>query len=463
MNAFLIGGTNSGSGKTTITLALIALLKRSGYSVQPFKVGPDFIDPGYHTLISGNSCINLDSWMLSKNYNIKNFHLNSSQKDIAIIEGVMGLFDGANPKDERGSSAEIAKLLNIPVILIVNAQSMARSVAAIVKGFETFDKDLRVAGVIFNNVTSKNHFAYLNESVKKYCKAEVLGYFSKGELPSVASRHLGLVTADENYDFSKQGDNLADIAGRRINIATLLKITSYKKPPPQSYPKRRVSKRVVVAVAKDTAFLFYYYDNLKILERFGADIQFFSPIKDKDIPKGTSLIYIGGGYPELYAETLSNNHQMLKTLKNFAENYGTIYAECGGFMYLTNGIHDLQGNFHKLVGVFDDESVMFDKLRVLGYSRVNISEDYFVGKKGTTIKGHEFHYSYLKNSGKNLDKIYLVTMRRGSLIKNEGYIYKNCLGSYIHLHFGSNLKFAKNLLQQGKKSFQIMGNLSTSV
>ncbi len=446
MNAFLIAGTNSGVGKTTITIGLISAFRQEGYSIQPFKVGPDFIDTGYHSLASGNPSINLDGWMLSKDYNINNFSLNTQNCNIAVIEGVMGFYDGFSGVSDDGSSAEIAKWLNLPVILIVNAQSMARSVAAIIYGFENFDKKVNIAGIIFNNVSGENHFSYLKESTEKYCKAKVLGYFKKCDFKPLPSRHLGLVTVEDNPEFWKHIENFGKIVKKRLDLKKILKITYYEKPKNISYNMENFAHKVKIAIAKDNAFCFYYYDNLKILKKYGAEIIFFSPLKDKYLPEDIHALYLGGGYPELFAEELSNNATLLNDIKNFAENNGIIYAECGGFIYLTKGVHTLDKKFFPLIGIFNDEAVMFDKLKVLGYSEVTFLKDSFLGAKDTVVKGHEFHYSFLKNEGKNLEKIYKIKMRRKGIIKYEGYRYKNCIGSYVHLHFGSNETIIKNLI-----------------
>jgi cobyrinic acid a,c-diamide synthase len=445
MNAFLIAGTNSGVGKTTITLALISYFKKKGLNVQPFKVGPDFIDPGYHKLFSNNHSINLDGWMLSKKYNISNFKKHTANKNISIVEGVMGLFDGFSGTSDKGSSSQMAKWLNIPVILIVNAKSMARSIAAVVYGFENFDKNLKLTGVILNNVSSDNHYSYLENSIKKYCKTTILGYFKKGDFPAISSRHLGLVTVEDNIDFINYKNTLAEIVEKRINIKKLLSITKY---PDQAVKNiKRTKKKVKIAVARDKAFSFYYYDNLKLIEQYGGEIVFFSPLSDNTLPAGIKAIYLGGGYPEIYAEQLSKNSNMINEIKTFSKSGGYIYAECGGFIYLTEGVYDFNGKFSPLVGVFKEQAIMEKKLKALGYAEVTLQKDSFFGEKNLKIRGHEFHYSYLKNNGKNLIKIYNVKMRKHPEGKQEGYSYKNTLGSYIHLHFGSNQNIVKNFIQ----------------
>ncbi len=447
MNAFIVAGTNSGVGKTTVTLSLISALKQLGFSVQPFKVGPDFIDPGYHTIASGNTSVNLDSWMLSKEYNIHNFHINSKDKDIAIVEGVMGFYDGFSTTEDFGSSAEISKILKLPVILIVNGKSLARSAAAIVLGFEKFDANVDIKGIIFNNVSGESHYEYLKESVEHYCNAQPIGYFKKGDFESLPSRHLGLVTVQDNPNIEKLLDGYGKIALKRLNTDKLLELTRYNHSYEVKQTKKTIKKKVKVAVARDNAFCFYYHDNLKKLCEYGAEITFFSPLKDEKIPDGSQLIYLGGGYPELYAKQLSENVSMMLSIKNFSDNYGYIYAECGGFIYLTKGVHTKEGKFFPFTGIFNEEAVMLNRLKTLGYTEIETKTDAFWGKSSIKARGHEFHYSFLKNNGENLDKIYSVKMRKKSQSKEEGYIYKNTLGSYIHLHFGSNPRLLSSLFE----------------
>ena len=445
----MIAGTNSGVGKTTITLALISVFKRAGLSVQPFKVGPDFIDPGYHTFASGFPSVNLDGWMLSEKYNKSNFNFHLKDKDIGIVEGVMGFYDGFSTTDNNGSSAQIAIALDLPVILIVDGKSIARSAAAIVKGFEVLDENVNITGVIFNNVSGDSHYNYLKESVKHYCNAEPLGYFKKDDFKPLKSRHLGLVTIEDNSQLGDLLSEYGEIAEKRIDIKALLDKTEYafseKCNPPVNIKK--FNKTINVSIAKDNAFSFYYFDNIKILEYFGANITFFSPLKDKAIPYNTDLLYLGGGYPELYAEQLSENRSMLSSVADYSNSHGFVYAECGGFIYLTEGVFSLEGKFFPFTKIFKDRAIMYNRLRALGYAEIETKNKSFFGKQSLIARGHEFHYSYLENNGENLEKIYSVKMRKRSQNKDEGYICKNTLGSYIHLHFGSNLNLVKSLFE----------------
>ncbi len=435
---FLISSTSSGSGKTSITIALISALKKLSYKVYPFKVGPDFIDPGYLTIASGNITKNLDSWMLSKDYNHNLFYsIFSDEKTFGVVEGVMGLFDGFSGTSDDGSTSQIAKWLNIPVILIIDAKSMARSVAAVINGFLNFDKSLKIKGIILNKVGSLKHLKYLKDAIEKYCNVELLGYFLKDDFPELSSRHLGLITVEDNPEFKNKIDKFGEIALNRIDFDKLFKISYFETPKIEKnlfkFPKR---KKIKIGIAKDNAFCFYYWDNFKILEMYGAEISFFSPIKDSSIPQECDILYFGGGYPELYAKELSENKSMIESIKKFFKSNKIIYAECGGFIYLLNGVK-IDGNYYEFVGIFNDTAILDKKLRSLGYREITLSKDCPFGKKGLKARGHEFHYSYLENNGKYLNPVYENSL---------GYIEKNTIGSYVHIHFGSNLKFAENLI-----------------
>ncbi len=440
---FLIAGTHSGVGKTSITLALISHLKSLGFNILPYKIGPDFIDPGYHKIASGNPSINLDGWMLSKEYNINTFYTRfSSEQDIAVVEGVMGLYDGYSGISEKGSSAEMAKLLNLPVILVVDCKSMARSICAVIQGYKNFDKNVNLCGVILNNVGSEKHLKFLMEAVEKYTDVEIIGYFYKGDFPQIESRHLGLITVEDNKNFISKIREFQKVAAKRVDFEKLLKISKFKLKKKLDKSKSKIIKKIKGAVAYDNAFSFYYHDNLKILEKYGIKLEYFTPLRDNKLPKGIKFLYIGGGYPELYAKNLSENKNLINEIRNFIEDYNFVYAECGGFMFLTEGIYTDNGEFFPLVGIFKDRAIHKRRLTSLGYREIQFLEDSFLGKKGEVARGHEFHYSKLENEGKFLKKIYSIKNSG----KSEGYIYKNCLGSYIHLHFGSNENLIKNLL-----------------
>jgi cobyrinic acid a,c-diamide synthase len=447
MKSIIIAGTNSGVGKTTITIGLIALLKKKGLKVQPFKVGPDFIDTGYHTLIAGRPSRNLDGWMMSEDYVKGSFYKNSSGADFAVIEGVMGLFDGLDGKGLEGSTAQIAKILNIPVILIVDAKAMAGSAGAVAYGFENYDKDVRIAGVIFNNVGSQNHYRILKGSVEHRCKATVLGYLQKDSNIAIPSRHLGLVTVEDNLLSEKIIDKLSDIMETNINLDKILDMSLVNSNLSifNIYIKKKEEKRITLAVAYDKAFNFYYQDNLDILTEYGAELKFFSPLNDKNLPDNIDSIYIGGGYPEIYAKELEANASLRVQIKKLAEDGMFIYAECGGLMYLTEGITDLDGRMHEMVGIFPAAARMLSKRKSLGYVCVEAIDDAILTQKGSKIRGHEFHYSEI-DMPDTIKRAYKVTKASSGDERLEGYCYKNVLASHVHIHFGSNIEWAKNLI-----------------
>ncbi len=430
-----------------------------GYKVAPFKIGPDFIDPGHHQKVCNKPSINLDSWMLSKDYNKKRFLKRSAWADLAIVEGVMGLFDGYSGISEAGSTAQMAKILNLPVILIVDAKSMARSVAAIVQGFENFDKDLKIAGIIFNRVGSPNHYEYLKEAVINTCKSKPLGYILRNEIIHLPDRHLGLVTAEEN-SLSKDGlVELVSMIDKNTSLKDFVRdlplINSQKfSVSLEVLKKKEESLKLTIAVARDKAFSFYYKDNIDILIRNGAEIIEFSPLKDTQLPDNIHGLYLGGGYPELFANQLSQNVSLLTQIKTASCQYLPIYAECGGFMYLCSKMTDTnRKNQYPMAGCFPFSIEMNTKFRSLGYREITLRDNTLLGKKGDILRGHEFHYSsiirdsfYKSFSKDDMMNVYKVTKRDGKKIDLSGFYTKNTLGSYLHLHFGSMPGCGKNFI-----------------
>ncbi|CAN2044828.1 Cobyrinate a,c-diamide synthase [Candidatus Magnetomoraceae bacterium gMMP-1] len=440
MKAIVIAGTKSGSGKTTIALALMASLVRRGLLAGPFKVGPDFIDPGHHSKITGRVSRNLDGWMLSKEYNRQVFR-KRKYMDIAVIEGVMGLFDGYDGKSEAGSTAQMAKWLNLPIILIVDAKSMARSAAALVQGFECFDESLCFAGVIFNNIGTEKHLIYLKEALLGNVKMPCLGGIPNNSKIAIPERHLGLVTQDEYSLTEKNINKLADLIDENIDMDALLNSLPDLNPVKESdrlcLPSKKAKVRI--GIARDKAFCFYYQDNLDMLEKNGANLVYFSPIKDKFLPENLHGIYFGGGYPEVFAKQLADNSSMRKSIKEKSQKGMPIYGECGGFMYLCKELCDTDGNIYPMTECFPFTASMSTKLKSLGYREVELKKDTIIGKSGWKIKGHEFHYSeIIEQNLKNIETVYNVSKRTGLDQKKEGYIIANTLGSYNHLHFGSN-------------------------
>lgn len=450
---FVIAGTNSGCGKTTISLALMAWLNKNGYRVSPFKVGPDFIDPGHHTQITGTHSRNLDGWMMDQAYNQKTYKTHAKGSHLSIIEGVMGLFDGFSGKDPAGSTAEMAKWLDLPIILVVNAQSMARSAAALVQGFENFDPDLKFAGVIFNKLGSDNHLTYLTDALEGNVNMPCLGGILRDDRIEIPERHLGLVTRDEHLLSASGINHLAEIINRRVDTDALFNTPNTSTP--ARITQEHGTVKVKLGVARDKAFCFYYQDNLDFLKKQGADLAYFSPISDTHLPSGIHGIYLGGGYPEVFALKLSANTSLREEIKQKSLSGMPIYGECGGFMYLCNTLTDHDGKCHRMSGCFPFDTKMLLK-SVLGYREINCAEDTIIGKKGMTARGHEFHYSKIipesiENTERNFRKVYSIQPRTGLTTLAEGYLTQNTLGSYIHLHFGSNRAIARNFIDAALK------------
>jgi cobyrinic acid a,c-diamide synthase len=441
----VIAGTHSGVGKTTVTLAILAALKARGRLAQAFKAGPDFIDPSHHTAVTGRPSRNLDGWMLGEAVNRDIFTRAAADADISIIEGMMGLFDGSSPVNETGSTAELAKQLDAPVLLVIDGSAMARSVAAMVSGYAKFDQGLRVAGVLFNRVSSEGHYALLKETIEQETKVTAIGYLRPDPAMMISERHLGLVTAKEQgtetlYSLlAKSAEETVDLDRVELLASSCKELRVAPQP-----VMKAMGRTVRIGIAQDEAFCFYYPDNLALLAAEGAELVIFSPLNDQVLPN-VDMLYLGGGYPELHGERLARNVTMRTAIRQFAERGGTVYAECGGMMYLTQAIRDVAGTSHETVGLFPAEAVMRKSDLTLGYRTMELSQDCILGASGAIARGHEFHYSTLIPKGR-LD--YACTMRdaRGETKGPDGLIVGNSLALYTHLHFASQPQIAKALV-----------------
>ena len=417
----------------------MAALAKRNLKVAPFKIGPDFIDPGHHSRITGVACRNLDGWMLPQKFNLNIFAESMKNADIAVVEGVMGLFDGYDGRSESGSTAQMAKWLNLPVILLVDAASMARSAAAIVLGFEHFDPELKYAGVLFNNIGSSRHLQYLKEAVQDRTKMPCLGGIPRNRDIAIPERHLGLVT-QEDHPFGEDSiDRLAEHVEENIDLDTLLNDLPEVGLPEKFHRLETIrnEKKVRIAVARDNAFCFYYADNFDLLEHQGAELIFFSPMADGDLPHDIDGLYLGGGYPELYAGELTKNAALGNRIKEKSVDGMPIYGECGGFMYLCEELVDLNNKKYRMTGCFPFTTRMSTRLRALGYREVTLTRDTVIGNSGMKIRGHEFHYSELLNFSGDIPTAYAISDRSGMDKAPEGYVIRQTLGSYNHLHFGS--------------------------
>jgi cobyrinic acid a,c-diamide synthase len=438
----VIGGASSGVGKTTITTGLIATLRQRGLSVQPFKVGPDYIDPSYLSLAAGRPCYNLDTWLVSPEQMKALYHHNAGPADIAVIEGVMGLFDGQNYADDSGSTAQVAKLLNAPVVLVIDASNSARSAAAVALGFQHFDPHLKLAGFLINDVSGASHGEGVAQAVKQATGLPVLGWLPRDPALSVPERHLGLVPTLE------PGPWLEWIAAARrhvekyIDIDQLIEtargaeeVNETDNPAPQE--KAALGTRPVIAVARDEAFNFIYPENLDLLRAAGAQIAFFSPLCDDHLPQGAAGIVLSGGFPEMVAEKMAQNAGLREELRSAFNSGKPIYAECGGLMALTQSIVDLQGREHRAFGLLPGRAMMSRQL-TLGYRSAQAACDSWLMRAGEIVHAHEFHNSVWEGRPDDLHAAY--TLADG---KPEGAAVGSLWASYLHLSFWSRPELAK--------------------
>src|ERR671912_390013 len=452
----IIAGTSSGVGKTSITLGLLHKFKDLGFKIQSFKVGPDFIDPAYHTFVTNNPCYNLDSWLMGEEGVLDTFEKYTIGKDIAVIEGVMGLFDGAEGKTDFASTAQIAKILDSPVILAIDASKAARSIAATAYGFINFDKKLNIKGIILNKIASKKHFNLIKDAFDNNIKIPIVGVIYKNQEFTFSERHLGLIpTVELDNKRKKKVLNSAKIIADYLDYDELISIIKplknekslKKKDKPNNKPKN-----IKIAVALDNSFNFYYQENLDILQKKGAQLIFFSPLNDNRLPDEIDGIIIGGGFPEILASDLSKNLSMMRAIKKIGENEIPIYAECGGLMYLSRSIKEgipkygngkIPGskvNFtktYKMIGLIDAITKMTDKL-TLNYTQGKVINQSIFGNINS-IKGHEFHFSAMENIPIDSKFSYYLTKGKGIINQKDGMVVYNTLASYTHLHF-SNTK-----------------------
>lgn len=461
-SAFCLTAPNSGSGKTTLSIGLMRLLAKKN-AVRAFKCGPDYIDTSYHNIASFHTSYNLDTWLMGKEEVQTVFQDKTKNCDIAIVEGVMGLFDGTFQKKTEtkrnippieGSTAHIAQILSLPLIMVIDCKGMAQSISAIVRGFYEQCKEygLNLAGLIANNVGSEKHYAILRESLEAWDGLPpLLGYLPKNSTTSFKERQLGLSHVFRtNPNLEKNIDELAAILSEHIDIEKLLSVTKYT-PPSFEVPTHRTSLKInkspKIGIAYDKAFCFYYPQNIEALKRLGYACRFFSPLKDKKLPSVEAL-YFGGGFPEIYAETLSKNMQIRSEIKNFAEDYGDIFAECGGYMYLCSSLEikpdtkskptraavpaqkiAKQTKQYPLCNVFQATAAMGNRLRSLGYREGIFLEKPFFWQNGrNTFHAHEFHWSDIELHAK-----YAPFLEVNH--KPFGVRYKNVFASYMHFYF----------------------------
>ncbi len=438
--AVIVAGTHSGCGKTTLTLGIMAALRGRGVEVQPFKCGPDFIDPTLHRQITGRISRNLDVRMCGADFVRRTFAAHAPAAGISVIEGVMGLFDG-----DQGSAAHLAALLGVPVLLVVDVRSAAESVAAVIKGFETLDKGIRVSGIILNRVGSPRHLQLITEAVRNHCRAEIIGALPRDSGISLPSRHLGLHMGPE-MDLDQE--RLAALIQEHLDLDGLLQLASTTAAkckafgPKEAAGKLQPAPSVRLGLARDEAFCFYYQDNLDMLRAAGAEIVPFSPLHDDNLPENLDGLYLGGGYPELHASLLAENASMRTDIRRFSRSGRPVYAECGGFMYLCSSIVDNQDMDYPMAGVYPVRAQMGKGLRRLGYRQARLAKDTFLGRRGGICYGHEFHYSEIDPMPAQVERAFVLADGR-----SEGYISNNTLAGYVHLHWGRTPDVARRFVQ----------------
>ncbi len=435
-SAFCVAAGGSGAGKTTVVLALLAALKRRGMRIAPFKCGPDYIDPSHHKSICGTPSRNLDTWMMGSEGVKRTFANASVPADVAVVEGVMGLFDASSPTALSGSTADVAATLNISVLLVLDTKGMAGTIAAIAKGLADFDPRVEVIGVVANNVGSSRHADILREALAAHGAPPLLGYLIRDAELSIPERHLGLTPASEHAIDSALEGRLADAAERCFDIDGILAASRQPTLVP-SFLQMPENRRGRVALALDEAFHFYYDDNLDFLKGLGFEIVEFRPISDERLPDNVDWVYIGGGFPECFADHLEANSSMRRSIAEFAAGGGAVYAECGGLMYLSNSLTDTTGRCFEMCGVIPVDTTMESRLRSLGYREARVLGGLPFADTGATFRGHEFHWSSANPTDtSNVQPFLEIRGASGGEWTPAGFRVGNVSASYVHLYFG---------------------------
>lgn len=439
----VIAGTNSGVGKTTIVTGILRALKRRGVRVQPFKIGPDYIDPGFHTLAAETNSYNLDTWLVPEEKLEKNFAHLSQDADLSIVEGVMGLFDGG--KNGVSSTAEIAKKLHAPVVLVIDAKSMGQSAAAIALGYRKYDPELKIAGVILNRIGSDNHALMTKEAIEAI-GIPVVGIVRRDNALHTPERHLGLTPVTEI-----EPEKIVESMEKRISCSVDLdKLIEIGQTAPAILVDKNVSMKesfpVKIGYANDEAFSFYYPTSLRFLEDMGAELVPFSPLIDTKLPDVDGLIF-GGGFPEMFLKELSGNISLGADIRKVAKNGMPIYAECGGLMYLCREVQDFVGKSYPMVGLVPAVSKMENSLQRVGYVTATALTDSILCQKGDVIKGHEFHFSLMIPETEEFSWSYDLIGTRQQVPHIEGFAKENILASYLHIAFDGNEQAATRFLQ----------------
>ena len=444
----MVAGTSSGSGKTTVTVGLIGALRKKGYKVQPYKVGPDYIDTGYLTHSASVEALNLDIWLTGKDNLMASFINNSDKFDIAVIEGVMGLFDGGDY-----STAVVSKYLKVPVLLCIDSEKIGESVSAVIKGFLEFDPGVNIIGVVLTKVSGLNHYKLLKESIEKNTALPVLGYMQKDHRLAVKERHLGLKTVYEKSILEGFMDSVTRKVEDNFNLEQIILKSNKASRLDEENLKRKSFKfkdykkyNIKVAYSLDKAFNFFYYENIKIMEDMGVECKPFSPLNDLMIDPDIDPIILWGGFPEIFAPEISGNKTLLRQIKQLIDDGKPVYAECGGLIYLSDNFISNENKKYPMVGVLPIEIKLSNQLAGFGYKEAEMRFDTIIGRVKTKVKGHEFHHSFAVGKVLESTRPYSVKSRFGNKdIKIEGYTYKNVFASYLHLHFLGNREVLYNI------------------
>jgi len=445
----LIAGTHSGVGKTTVTLGLMSALIEKGYQIQGFKVGPDYIDPSHHMAVTGLPSRNLDTWLMGRDVCLELFEHTLDKSKLAVIEGVMGLYDGCLDGTELGSTAHLAKILNVPLVLVMDAKGMSRSAGAVVLGYKNFDKEVKIRGIILNRVKSERHYSSLRKSIEENSGIPVLGYLPFDEEITLPERYLGLVPSVEQELSKSVYRKIGSALSTTVDVDELVSIATSSDNLPKF--KRSVycgiNERFYfrIAVASDEAFNFYYQDNLDLLEAHGVELAYFSPLYDKYVPADIDGIYIGGGFPELHAALLASNVTMKESIRKAYRNGVVIYGECGGMMYLLERMTDANNKTHEMCGILKGMTKMEDKRQGLGYITVKAVKDNLLCKKGDTFRAHEFHWSSL-HVPEGTPYVYEISKYGDDTVRPDGVFADRVLGSYTHVHFAAKPDILRHFL-----------------
>src|SRR5712692_8077773 len=443
----VIAAPHSHAGKTTVTLALLAALSQRGLRVAPFKVGPDYIDPQMHHPAAGRPSYKLDTYLVPAARVRDTFCRVAHDADIAIIEGVMGLFDGSSPTSRVGSTAEVAALLQAPIVLVIDASGMAASVGALIHGFHTYDPDVRVAGVILNRLGSAGHARYLEPAIARE-GVEILGYLPKDAELTIPERHLGLLPTSEDDRVTPLLGHLTTLATRHLDLERLIRLahTAPVLAPPAPALPQAPHHAIRVAWAQDAAFHFSYQENIDALAAAGADIVLFSPLYDPVLPPDIDAVWLGGGFPEYFGAQLAANTGMIAALRGHAAQGLPMYSECGGLMYLCEWLEDQHGQRYPQVGLIPGGTRMTKRLQQFGYAEATFLQDTLLGPASTTVRGHRFHYSVYEPGSTPPPCAYRITRATTGETHCEGFWRDNVLATYLHVHLGSQPHMAHHFV-----------------